>query len=129
MKFGPAGMGSMKEVEMAQSNIPTSLEKALKCESIGTWTFYGAVTGHDWFNEPLLAMGEIHPFKFTFKNRDQIYELVKKLKRHYQQYYEPEEKPRQYYDPHFDKIDAAKSGKLKEQKKAIRDLLTAIVLD
>lgn len=115
---------------MPQSNPLISLEKTLKCKDIGTSTFYKAVTGHDWFNEPLMAMGKIHPFKFTRQNRDQIYELVEKLKRHYRQYYEPEEKPRQYYDPHFDKIDAVhQSGKLKEQKEAIRDLLTAIVLD
>jgi len=115
---------------MAQSNTPISLEKALKCESIGTGTFYEAVTGHDWCNEPLMAMGEIHPFKFTRQNRDQIYELVKKLRRHYEQAYEPEEKTRQYYKHRFDEIDVAyQSGKVREQKAAIEGLLIAIVLD
>ena len=114
---------------MSQPNL-ISLEKALKCKDIGTWTFYGAVTGHDWFNEPMMAMGKIHPFKFTSKNRDQIYELVKKLRRYYEQEYEPEDNVRQYYCSQCDRIDKAyQTGKVRKQKEAIRDLLTAIVLD
>jgi len=114
---------------MSQPNPLSSLEKVLKYKDISTGDFYEAVTGHDWHNEPLLRFGEIHPFKFTSKNRDQIYELVEKLKRHYQQNYEPEEQTRRYYERHFDRIDTAKSGKLKEQKAEIEMLLSAIVMD
>jgi len=115
---------------MSQSNTPISLENALKCKDIGTEDFYEAVTGHDRHNEPLLAMGRIHPFKFTRQNRDQIYELVKKLRRNYEQTYEPEENVRKYYCSRCDRIDKAyQTGKVREQKEAIRDLLIAIVLD
>jgi hypothetical protein len=115
---------------MPQSSTPISLENALKCKDISKWDFYEAVTRHDWFNEPLLSMGEIHPFKFTSQNRDQIYELVKKLRRYYEQTYKPEDNVRQYYCSQCDRIDKAyQTGKVRKQKTAIRDLLTAIVLD
>ncbi len=115
---------------MSQSHTPISLENALKCKDIGTETFYEAVTGNDWFNEPLMAMGKTHPFKFTRQNRNQIYELVKKLRKHYQEEYKPEEKTRKYYERHFDRIDVAyQTGKVRKQKAAIEDLLSAIVLD
>ena len=120
----------MSQVQQAFGR-PLSLEQALKCKNISTSDFYSAVTGHDWSGEPLhLRFGEIHPFKFTRQNKNQIYELVKKLRKYYEQTYKPEESPRRYYCSHFDRIDNAyKSGKLKEQKKAIEDLLGAIVLD
>lgn len=115
---------------MSQSNPLISLEKALKCKDLSKWDFYEAVTGHDWHNEPLLRFGEIHPFKFTSKNRDQIYELVKKLRRYYEQTYEPEDNVRQYYCSQCDRIDKAyQTGKVRKQKAAIEGLLSAIVLD
>lgn len=115
---------------MPQSNPFISLEKALKCKDINKWDFYEAVTGHDWCNKPLMAMGKIHPFKFTRQNRDQIYELVKKLRRYYEQTYEPEDNVRQYYCSQCDRIDKAyQTGKVRKQKAEIEGLLSAIVLD
>lgn len=114
---------------MPQSDGPKSLEEALKRKSISTWDFYSAVTGEDWWGASL-KFGETHPFNFTRKNRDQIYELVNRLRKHYEQVYKPEDNPRQYYCYQFDRVDEAyKTRKIKDQKIAIQDLLSAIVMD
>ena len=113
---------------MALSNF-ISLEETLKHETIGKEEFYAAVTGHNWFNDSTLSFGEIHPFRFNRKNKKQIYKLVEKLRNYYHEAYKPEDFARKYYEYHFDEIDAAKSSKLKEQKRAIADLLAAIVVD
>jgi len=119
----------MSQVQHLSNRRPLSLEQVLKHKNISKWEFYSSVTGHNWWGSHL-AFGEIHPFKFNRQNRDQIYELVKKLRKHYEKVYKPEDNPRQYYCSRFDRIDDAyKSGKLKEQKREIENLLSAIVLD
>jgi len=114
---------------MTKSDMPTTLEEAVRRKSINTWEFYSAVTGHDRFPSNLV-MGEIHPFKFNRNERNLAFMLVLKLRDHYEEAYSPEEQTRQYYmRPINDIIEAYKFGTLKQQKKAVARLLVSIAYD